>query len=374
MHPKLGMEIEANWPRVSQLNPELREQLSLADAAASGIPRPNTSYYVNDDTSDCYQAFINCSNHDGRPNSRGTGVTAHLTKFFEFVNPKFWFPENWRKQHDAGVEGCYSGPAESLAQAEGWTKTYAQWLRDFGFTAFSSAGTHVHLGHVEWLDEKFGKDINDPKRIRAEGLMWGYFATREAGIFAVTPKHRITCGSCPPIFTGRGAYAPATKSPNATPSYTPWITGTQKFSSVTPAWAFHNHLVMNWTIGSQQLGGFSGGSIQPRRKGLPTLEFRFFAGTHATTALIGYLRLLHNMFLEATKVITEENIRARDENSLTATVVVNPYSYGVEDLLAEVKDPWVKEWIKRTVKNRGEPLIEEISVQPSMPQAVAAAA
>lgn len=377
MHPKLGMEIEANWPPQMSLNSELQAQLVQARAAVpAGITQPSAAYGHEGDNA-CYSAFISCSHAEGRPPSENpdSSPNVFLRKFFEFVDPKFWFPKNWDKGHDSGVEGRYASPAESLAQAEEWTKNYAAWLRLFGFTQFSSAGTHVHVGHLAWLDEKFGANLNNPVRNRAEALMWAYFATREAGIFGVTPKHRVTCGSCPPIFMGRSGHTPnVLLSQIYTSAYLNWGTGRQVFTTATPAWAFHNHIVMNWSSRAGAIAGFDGGSIQNRRKDLPTLEFRFFAGTHATTALVGYLRLLHDMFLRATKVVTEENVRAKDETSLNDGIVVNPYTYTVGELLNETQDPWLKEWISRTVKNKGEPLTDEITISPSLPQAVAAAA
>lgn len=371
MHPKLGMEIEANWPSYRALNPELIAAFENA-ATKANIPGGGTSIY---------SAFMGFTG--GRTRQQDS-TTPAIKALFDHVPEKFWFPENWDKGHDSGVEGRYDHPAESLSQAVGWTTRYAQWLRDFGFTAFSSAGTHVHLGHLEWLDETFGKaSEGNPLRTRAEALMWAYFATREQAIFEVTSRHRVTCGSATPYFVGR-EYAVAGRLISQLPAgngrvYTTYSDRTApdgfRMDAATPLWAMHNHLLTNFvSVDNSCAGGFYGASVCNRRKGLPTLEFRFFAGTHATTALVGYLKLLHTMFLNATKVVIGENLKAQSESSLSHPILVNPFTFTSDDLKKEISDPWLLKWIDLTVKNKGEPITDEIPEPQNIPQALAAAA
>lgn len=363
MHPKLGMEIEANWPLETTLHPELREQLARANAALPpGTVAPSTYVYPNQPLPPVYAGFVAVGgtreDHQRMRHSVSHPYSRFIDKFFEFVDEKFWFPLGWDKGADSGVEGRYAAPANTLKDAEALTRNYAQWLKRFGFNQFSAAGTHVHLGHLAWLDEKFGSDTTDPIRKRAEALMWGYFASREGGIFSVAAPHRVSCGSCPPTFVTRGSVTPTWWDPLRGTSQ-----GLLTFSAATPAWAFHNHIVTNWQeCVPGHTAGFGGGAIQNRRKHLPTLEFRFFSGTHAETALVGYLRLLHRMFKNATEVITEENVRAKDETSTTAEVIVNPFTYTSDHMKKEVKSAWLKKWIDLTVANKGEPITDDIKI------------
>lgn len=337
--PKIGMEIEANWPAYAALPEKLRNQLE-------------DRYYSGSDR------YYSLMNHYGRRSVHQVGARS----FYERASPEFHYPEGWNKHSDSGVEMQFDGPVNSVAEAETLIDRAVAWLTNMNFTEFRHAGTHVHLGHVAWCDEMFGSDLNDPVRARAETMLYSYFATREAAIFGLSAKHRLTCGSCEPVFLNKRFARLSSTGNNST------------LGVDTPLWALHNYFVLRPLSTGYHAGLFSGG-IQQRRKGLPTLEFRHFTGTKARTALVGYVRLLHAMFLNATSVVTEENIRAVKEDQASSPIVVQPYKYTVADLKKEHEgNTWLQKWIDRTVANGGEPITEEITDAPiSAPQAVAAA-
>lgn len=353
------MEIEANWPIYSSLPPEL---IAAFESAA-------TKGKINNSGSWIYENF---KSFTGGRRIQKANTNPWLVSMLENLPEKFLFPLGWDKGHDSGVEGRYDGPADTLEQAIALTTDYARWLRDFGFTTFSHAGTHVHLGHVEYLDEKFGTVKDNPIRQRAEALMWAYFASRESAIFSIASSHRRECGSCTPFFAGKKqAAANYMQNPGDALNY-PRYSGSDpgyenyvhpaSFDKDTPLWAMHNHLVTNWTCRHDAPpGGFYGGSVVNRRKNLPTLEFRFFSGTHATTALVGYLKLLHAMFKRATTVVIEENLKTVSDTSLSHPILANPFTFTIDDLKKEIDDPWLSKWIDLTIKNKGTPITDEIT-------------
>lgn len=360
--PKIGVEIEANWPLLSN---ELTDIFTRVAQIAFNASSPMTAY-------DTFKGSL----------ARASQLENYNTvtrEFYRIAPKKYHFPFGWDKGSDSGVELRFDGPAQTLDEAKGLLKGGTDWLHAFGHNTFSGAGTHVHLGHVAWLDERFGK--SGPIRERAEALLWGYFATRERAIFDIASPHRRTTGMCQPYFMNTTGTAVAThRTPRGDNVHL------CTFDKNTPAWALHNHLLTHFSPheyapsgydaalhGWYRHGGLQGCSICNRRKGLPTLEFRNFAGTREFTAVFGYVKLLYTMFLNAAEVLTEEACRAKKEDSLSATILVNPFNYSIAHFKKETDDPWLLKWIDETVKNRGEPISTQIEV-PSEPQCVSAGA
>ena len=357
--PKIGLEIEANWPAYRNLPEELR----------AALERPHADGQYE------YEVFRNVS---------GDVVThrrrAHV--YYDRAPEKFHYPSGWDKTHDSGVEMRFNGPASTLAEAEELVESGTTWLKNMNFTQFVGAGTHVHLGHVAWLDERFGRlTESNLLRSRAEQMMWAYFATRERGIFSVAPAQRYSNHFCFPFF------AVPTNILRTTEKYTGHVGG--NFSETTPIWAVHNFFASRPIplYGTSNLGiydteglplryvhaGLTGASTCNRRKNLPTIEFRHFEGTGQKSALLGYIRLLYNMFRRATHVMTEENLKAMNEDSAFDPIVANPATYTIADLKAEVgDDSWLQTWIDKTIENNGQPITQEISIASTAPVAVAA--
>lgn len=308
--PKIGMEIEANWPAYSSLPSDLRRGMTTTEYA---------EFQHIHGTRRCYSRLA--------PSS---------------LPEKYHYPDGWDKGTDSGVEMRFDGPADSLERAENLIRAASQWLKDFGFTRFSGAGTHVHLGHEAWCDQMFGTDKQDLLRQRAEVMLVAYFATRENAIFKLSAPHRLNCGSCTPIF-------------NSDSGATDALTGYKVLGKNTPLWAYRSFF-MSRPHPTYFMAGLYSGSIQQYRKRIPTLEFRHFTGTHRLAALLGYVRLLYTMFVRATNVITEENLRAAKEDQLTDPIVVDPYTFRVEELKQEISDPWLLAWMDQTAANKGEPI------------------
>lgn len=335
--PKIGVEIEANWPPYYSLCGELRAAFEDSIAERSG------DY--------AYARFQEVHGPAGDLASRTEAVSA----FYKKADPKYHFPAGWDKWSDSGVEMRFDGPASSLEQAKNLLKVGTDWLFNFGHHRFSGAGTHVHLGHLAWLDERFGK--TGAIRSRAEALFWGYFASREKAIFDIAPAQRLSNSYCTPFFTGRNFVHSESRHER---KFTGFVLDPQ-----TPSWAIHNHLLINFSPYESQPfshGGFPGGSICNRRKQLPTIEFRNFEGTRNFTAVYGYVKFLYAMFMNAAQVLTEENCVAKKEDSLSAPVLVNPLKYSVHDFKKEIDDPWLLKWIDATLANGGNPISKEIEI------------
>lgn len=343
--PKIGLEIEANWPDYERLPERIRTAFALPNDIAHYVGRTNYSYFQN--------SFGPVSMH-----------TLPATQRFYSELPDMKFPEGWDKGTDAGIEMRFDGPAETLEDAEDRIKRGTKWLRDFGFSTFTGAGTHVHLGHLAWLDAVFG--ATGPLHAKAETFIWGYFVTRERAIFRLAAPHRQCTDACTPYFS---RFEGVTR-------YDPQRTENVQYNRHTPLWVLrdvfaNNPMVYTGRVQNHHVG-LHGGSTQNRRKGLPTLEFRHFSGTHSETAVRGYVRLLVAMFARATTLLTERNLNATSEDQADDPVIVQPFTYTVDDLKKEIDDPWLLKWMDKTIANNGEPITEIIETS-SAPQAVAAA-
>lgn len=357
VHPKIGMEIEANWPDYSSLPQELRNVFEQAGVHKDSTAAINEfiARHGSSGRSTGEWAYICFKNSTGPKPHRETGTTRPvLDAFYKLAPEKYHFPAGWDKDHDAGVEMRFNGPANTLEKAEELIRRGSKWLRDFGHNTFTGAGTHVHLGHVAWVQETFS-DAKD--RLVAERLLWGYFASRERALFEISPAHRYNHGYCIPMFN-------ASRQNQSTRWLAP--------AGTIPEWVFHT-VLRDGTANLQdiQTYEFGGSSICNRRKSFPTIEFRVFAGTNCETALIGYVRLLHNMFKRAQRLLTPEVVHAQRSSDLPRPFLVNPYSFNVSQLKDEIKNPWLRTWIDKTVLNRGEPISTNIDEIISEPEHVA---
>lgn len=342
--PKIGVEIEANWPNFYDLPYAVRLALEKT-ARVMGFRAASVYDYFK----------ITHGKAQNLTTIHPTTAPA-IAEFYKNLPTAYHFPLGWDKWSDSGVEMRFDGPADTLDAAKSLLKSGTDWLHAFGHGSFCNAGTHVHLGHVAWLDERFG--LSGPIRGKAEALLWGYFASRERAIFDIAPAHRLQNDYCTPHFVNRpDAAARNWFAVGHSPIFT--------LDSRTPAWALHEHLLTNFTPSESSPhwhGGFSGGAICNRRKRFPTIEFRNFAGTREFTAVFGYVKFLYTMFMNAAAVVTEGACRAKTEDALSAPVIVNPYHYTVADFKKEVDDPWLLKWIDLTVANRGEPISQEIEI------------